>query len=137
MYRFLPILAEKRGFKTKEVKCLHHQEQGKTGFYSLFDYLTRLIDILTLYFNTRYSRKPLRFFSSIGIALLSIGLGTTAYPFIQRLFMGHPIGNRPVLFLGIFLMVMGVLVASAGLLGEIITFTYGRQKKEYAIEKVI
>jgi hypothetical protein len=137
MYRFLPILAGQKGFKTKEVKCQHHQEPEKILFFSVSDYVTRLIDIFTLYFNTRFAKKPLRFFSAIGMAFLLIGLFITVYVFVQKIFMGYPVGNRPILLLSIFFMVLGVQAASVGLLGEIIAFTHGRHKKEYTIEKVI
>jgi hypothetical protein len=137
MYRFLPIIAARKGFKTKEAKCEHYQERGKTGFYTLSDYITRLIDIFTLYFNTRFTRKPLRFFSAIGLGFLLGGLLITSYVFLQKFLMGYPIGDRPILLLAIFLMVLGIQTATVGLLGEIITFTRGRHKKEYSIAKII
>jgi len=137
MYRFLPIVASQKGFKNKEVKCGHYQERGKMGFYGLSEYITRLIDIFTLYFNTRFTRKPLRFFSALGSIFLVAGLLITAYIFAQRIFMGQLIGDRPILLLAIFFMVLGVQAASVGLLGEIIAFTRGRLKKEYTIEKEI
>ncbi|MCG2777042.1 MAG: glycosyltransferase [Desulfobacterales bacterium] len=139
MYRFLPILAERRGFKVKEIKCEHYQQFGigKSGFYSLSHYFTTFIDILTLYFNTRFSRKPLRFFSAIGLIFLLAGLIITAYVFAEKFLMGYPVGGRPLLLLAILFMVLGVQAASVGLLGEIIAFTHGRNKKEYTIEKTI
>jgi hypothetical protein len=139
MYRFLPILAEKKGFKTKEVKCEHYQQLGigKTGFYSLSHYFTTFIDIFTLCFNTRFSRKPLRFFSFIGLIFLLTGLLIAASIFAQKIFFGYPVGNRPFLLLAIFFMVLGIQAASVGLLGEIIAFTHGRHRKEYTIEKII
>lgn len=137
MYRFLPVVAAQKGFKTKEIKCQHFQERGKTGFYNLSDYVTRLIDIFTLFFNTRFIKKPLRFFSAIGMGFLLVGLFIAAYVITQKFFLGHPVGNRPALLLAIFFMVLGVQAASVGLLGEIIAFTHGRHKKEYTIEKVI
>ena len=139
MYRFLPILAERRGFKAKEIKCEHSNQLGigKSGFYSLSHYFTTFIDILTLYFNTRFSRKPLRFFSAIGLVFLSAGLISTAYVFAERFLMGYPVGGRPLLLLAILFMVLGVQAASVGLLGEIIAFTHGRQRKEYTIEKIL
>jgi hypothetical protein len=139
MYRFLPILAEKKGFKTKEIKCDHYQQRGvgKSGFYSLSHYFNTFIDILTLYFNTRFSRKPLRFFSAIGLIFLIGGLLITAYIFAERFFLGYPIGSRSSLLLAIVLMVLGVQAASVGLLGEIIAFAHGRHRKEYTIEKII
>ncbi|MBW2166262.1 MAG: glycosyltransferase [Deltaproteobacteria bacterium] len=137
MYRFLPIVAAQKGFKTKEIKCQHFQERGETGFYALSDYVTRLIDIFTIFFNTRFIKKPLRFFSSVGLGSLLIGLFITFYVFVEKFFMGHPVGDRPALLLAIFFIVLGVQAASVGLLGEIITFTQGRHKKEYTIEKKI
>ncbi len=137
MYRFLSIVAARKGFKSKEVKCEHYQERGRTGFYSLPAYVERIIDIFTLYFNTRFTRKPLRFFSGLGAVFLVIGLLITSYVFVQKIFMGLPIGDRPLLLLAILFMVLGVQAASVGLLGEIIAFTHGRSSKEYNIEKQI
>jgi len=137
MYRFLPVVAEQKGFKTKEVECEHLEERGKTGFYSISEYVGRILDIFTLYFNTRFTRKPLRFFSAIGLSFILTGLITMAYLFVERFFFDLPIGNRPFLMLAIIAVIVGAQVASVGLLGEIITFTHVRQKKEYTIEKII
>lgn len=137
MYRFLPVFAERRGFEVKEIKCQHYQERGQTGFYGLSSYVTRLIDIFTLFFNTRFTKKPLRFFSSIGLGSLITGLFITFYVFVERFFLGHPIGDRPILLLALFFMALGVQVGSVGLLGEIIAFVHGRQMKEYTVEKLI
>ena len=137
MYRFLPILAAQKGFKNKEIKCDHYQKRGKTGFYGMSEYLIRLIDICTLYFNTRFTRKPLRFFSALGAIFLAFGFLITCYVFAQKIFMSYPVGGRPVLLLAILFMVLGVQAASVGLLGEIIAFAHGRQREEYTIEKTI
>lgn len=137
MYRFLPILAAQKGFKFKEIKCGHCQEHGKTGFYSLSEYISRILDIITLYFNIRFTKKPLRFFSTIGLIFLAMGLLIISYVFFQKIFLNYPIGGRAVLLLAILFMMLGVQAASAGLLGEIVTFVHGRQKKEYTIEKKI
>ncbi len=137
MYRFLPIVAAKQGFTNKEVACEHHQERGKTGFYGPFDYFSRILDIATLYFNTRFLRKPLRFFNLLGSIFLLSGVVITCYVFLQKIFTGHPIGGRPILLLAILSMVLGVQAASVGLLGEIIAFIQGRRIKEYNIDKII
>lgn len=137
MFRFLPVLAGARGFTVCELPVAHKQERGKTGFYPLSDYFGRLLDIFTLFFNTRFTRKPLRFFSITGGAFIAIGLLTLAMLLVQRAFFGILIGNRPLLFVSLWIMILGILISSAGLLGEIIAFTNGRHKKEYVIEKVI
>ncbi|MGV7223215.1 MAG: glycosyltransferase [Nitrospinales bacterium] len=138
MYRYLPILAIQKGFRIKEVRCEHYQEYGgKTGLSNLREYLTRAVDMLTIYFNIRFLRKPLRFFSAIGMFFLLFGIFLGGFIFIERFTMGALAGNRPLLLLAIFLMVMGVQIASVGLLGEIVAFTRGRNKKDYTIEKII
>jgi hypothetical protein len=138
MYRYLPILAAQKGFKIKEVECEHYQEYGgKSGIANIPEYFTRVIDIITLYFNTRFTRKPLRFFSTIGMLFLGLGLFILFYVFAEKLLFGQSIGDRPILLLSILLMVVGIQTASVGLLGEIIAFTHGRTKKEYTIEEII
>ena len=73
MYRFLPILSDQKGFKTKEIKCEHYQQHGKSTYYGLAHYINIFIDIFTLYFNTWFTKKPLRFFSAIGVVLIFHG----------------------------------------------------------------
>jgi hypothetical protein len=137
MYRFLPILAAQKGFKVKEVKCKHFHWRGKTGFVGLSDYVERFADIFTLYFLTRFARKPLRFFSLFGLVFLGIGLAIITFMFAERIILGEGLGARPSFLVGMFLLVLGVQVASTGLLGEIIAFTHGRQRPQYTIEKQI
>jgi glycosyltransferase involved in cell wall biosynthesis len=137
LYRFLPILAQQRGYRVREVPCAHYQELGKTGLYSFSEYMGRLIDIGTLYFNTRFSRKPLRFFSTIGAGLVTTGGLITLWVFVRKILFDVSIGNSVELLTAIILMVAGIGMAGLGLLGEIIAFTYGRQRKEYTIEKII
>lgn len=137
LYRFMPIVADSKGFRYREIGCDHFQEHGKIGFYGLTIYFSRLVDVLTLYFNTRFTRKPLRFFSSIGALFFTIGLLGFTYVFLQKIFLGIPIGGRPDLLLSILFAVIGIQSATLGLLGEIIAFAYGRLRKEYTIEKII
>ena len=137
VFRFLPVLASAKGFKVKEVPVEHLQERGKTGFYSFSEYTNRFLDIFTTFFNTRFSRKPLRFFSFVGIGFIGVGVLLMAIVFFERFYLDIPVGNRPMFFGALMLMILGVLVSGAGLLGEIIAFTYGRHKKQYVIEKKI
>jgi hypothetical protein len=137
MYRFLPILAQNKGYRVREVVCAHEQERGKTGFYSFSEYLERMVDIGTLYFNTRFSRKPLRFFSAIGAGLMAAGGLITFWVLIQKVLYQSSLGDSLELMTAVILMVAGVATAGLGLLGEIIAFTHGRQLKEYTVEKVI
>jgi len=137
LYPYLSVLAEMKGYKTTEIKCDHYMDHGKTGLYGVSMYFNRIVEILTLYFNTRFTRKPLRFFSAIGVCFLLIGGAITGYVFIDKMFFGNPIGDRPLLLLAILFTVIGIQAASVGLLGEIIAFIHGRHRKEYSIRKII
>lgn len=137
MYRFLPVLASKKGFQTKEVLCEHYQERGKEGLYNLSEYFERLVDVLTLFFHTRFVRKPLRFFSILGAFSTAIGSAALLYIGGQKIFLGYPIGGRPVLLMALLCVIFGIQITSAGLLGEIIAFTHSRLKKEYNIDEII
>ena len=135
MYRFLPILAERKGYKNKEVLCGHHQERGQTGFYRFSEYLSRLVDLFTIFFTTRFAWKPLRFFSAVGATFVLGGLGLLTYVLLEKLVQGVPIGQRPLVLLGLLLAMVGIQAAGIGLLGEIVIFTYGRSRPQYDIEK--
>jgi len=135
-FRFLPILAHRQGFRVKEVQVRHVKEMGKTGIYGLGSYVRRLIDILTLFFLVKFTKKPLRFFGLIGTALFGVGFLINVYLTVVRI-MGNPIGNRPMLLLGVLLMVVGIQTFSIGLVGEIIIFTHAKEIKEYNIEQFL
>ena len=137
MYRFLPILAEQKGYKNEEIPCEHFQQRSKSGVHALSQYFNVIIDLIILYFNTQFSRKPLRFFSILGVFLTLIGVLFLGVVFFQKLVMDNPIGGRPALLLSIFFAVTGAQVACVGLLGEIIAFTQGRTTKEYSVETEI
>lgn len=137
MYRFLPILAERRGFKYKEVNCEHFRERVSASVYSIYEYLNRIVDLLLIYFNVRFAWKPLRFFSAVGSIFMVIGLAIVMYVFLQKIFSDIPMGERRELLLGLLFAVWGVLAASVGLLGEIIAFNQSRFRHDYIIEKEI
>ncbi len=137
MYRFLPILAERKGYKNKEIPCDHFQQRGSSGIHAFSRYFNVMIDLIILYFNTWFSRKPLRFFSLLGLSLFLVGTICLGIIFIQRLVLEYPIGDRSLLMLSVFFAVTGAQVASVGLLGEIIAFTQGRTTKEYSVETEI
>jgi len=137
MFRYLPIIAGKYGFKTLEIPCKHLGEQGKKGIYDLQTYVARLVDLFTLFFNIHYARKPLRFFSTVGAILFISGIMVVSLAFLEKIFMGHSIGDSSILIIAMLLMVAGAQSGSTGLLGEVIIFSFGRAKTDYRIEKII
>jgi hypothetical protein len=136
MFRFLPIVAAQKGYRYNEIPCRHYQEKGPTGFYGLSTYAERVFDILTLYFITRFSRKPLRFFSLIGSFFFTAGGITFFIVLIRRTIFDYQLGDSMALLTALLCMVLGIQTIGIGLLGEIIAFTYGRLKPAYSVEKV-
>ncbi|WDP90769.1 MAG: hypothetical protein HUN04_14100 [Desulfobacter sp.] len=137
MYRFLPLVAAKNGFVLKEIEVAHHKEMGKTGFYNISEYMMRILDIFSLIFLLEYTKKPFRFFSIIGIAFLSVGGIFISITIFEKLFLSGSLGNNLFLLTGFLFISVGLQSAGTGLLGEIITFTHGRKKKEYMVDKVV
>lgn len=134
LHRFLPVLAHCQGFKIGEIKVNHRQRfSGKTKFGAK-RFTNGLMDMLTVIILTKYIRKPGHFFGSLG--LLSSFLGTLFCGYLTVLwFIGQrPIGNRPLLFLGILLIIIGVQLISMGLLGELII--QKTKKQNYNIKQI-
>jgi hypothetical protein len=136
-HRFLPLLTRHRGFRVKEVEAPQTQQDTFQSHLSLRKAMNRLLDLVAVFFLTRFTRKPLRFFGATGLASLVGGGGITVYLTIQRLFMGVPLKNKPMLLLGILLIVLGTLLFAIGLIGEMVIFTNSKDMKEYITEEVI
>ncbi len=133
---FLPILADRRGFKVGDEKI--EQLPGKFRQSKYFtEYIQRLLDIVTVFFLTNYSKKPLHFLGFIGLIFTLFGAGMNLYLFFYRIFQFGPIAGRPLLLLGALLLVIGIQMISIGLIGEMIIFTHAKEIKEYAIEEVL
>jgi FemAB-related protein (PEP-CTERM system-associated) len=137
LYRFLPVLAHRRGFRVVEVKVRHREEKGRAGFYGIGVYLRRLLDILAITFLTRFTQKPLRFFGMLGLVSLVVGLALVAGPLWEKFFGEGGILQRPVFVLGVILIAFAVQLVGFGLVGEIIIFTQARNLREYRIAEVV
>lgn len=134
LHRFLPLLAYQRGFRVAEVDIPQHPADGRTRIYRPGIYLRRLLDILTLVFLFKFTKKPLRFFGLIGAGAFGGGFLISLVLAIQKILGLTALADRPLLILGVLLMVLGVQIGSIGLLGEIIVFTHAKKIKDYAIE---
>jgi hypothetical protein len=137
MYRYFPALAAQKGFKIREIECDQSEKARKIRYYKMRVYLDRFVEILNLFFSTRFSRKPLRFFNLIGASLMVVGLVALIYVGIQKVIFNVPIGARPLLIVGMIGLVGGTQIAGFGLLGEILSFVHGRFHSEYTIEEII
>jgi len=133
---FLPLLAWQKGFEVTEAPIEQLPGSFRQSRY-LSEYLQRLLDIITVIFLTKYSKKPLHFLGFFGLIFALIGAGMNLYLFIYRILGMGPIAGRPLLLLGAMLLVIGIQMISIGLIGEMIIFTHARESKEYNIETVI
>jgi glycosyltransferase involved in cell wall biosynthesis len=136
-HRFLPILADRQGFTVEEVDLPQSPKDRFRGRYRLRDYLHRLLDIVTLFFLVRFTKKPLRFFGMVGSTASVFGGLVVLVVVFQRLFFAMPLADRPALLLGSLLLVLGVQVFALGLIGELIIFTHAGNLKEYKIAEII
>jgi len=121
LHRYIPMLAKKEGFTriTEKVVKHHPRKYGKTKF-GLSRFMNGFLDLVTISFVQKYLQRPMHFFGTLGVLLLLIGSGINIYIAYIKLVLGKAIGDRPLLFLGILLMVLGVQLFSTGLLGEMI-----------------
>ncbi len=126
MHRYTPVLAAQQGFSVGE-KVVHHRPRiyGKTK-YGIARFFRGYSDLLTVLFLHRYSYRPLHFFGGIGTFLAFIGFGISVYMTVLW-FGGESIGSRPLLLLGVLLLVVGFQFISLGLLGEMVLKLSGRK----------
>lgn len=136
LHRFFPLLAYRQGFKVVEVPVRQSPRDSGRRIYGPGVYLRRLLDILTLFFIFKFTKRPLRFFGLVGSGLFGTGSIITGYLGLYRVLGYGAIGNRPLLILGVLLIVLGIQLFSIGLLGEIIIFTHAGQIKDYEIEEI-
>lgn len=137
LHRFFPLLAYQRGFKIAELPVRQSQHDRKSRFHPPGVYLRRLLDILTLFFLFKFTRKPLRFFGLLGSGLSGVGGLTLAYLALYKFLGFGGIAGRPLLIFGVLLVVLGVQLFSIGLLGEIIIFTHASETKDYQVKEVL
>lgn len=132
---FLPILAHDRGFRIEAVDVAMRQSASPHARFG--SQLRLLSDTIALFFVLKFVRKPLRFFGAIGLPLLLAGLLFTGALAVGRLFFEMPLADRPILILGVLLIVLGIQVIALGLIGEIIIFASGKRTREYTVEKIL
>jgi glycosyltransferase involved in cell wall biosynthesis len=137
LHRFLPVMAHRQGFRVIELDVTQSEKDIHQRIYAPGLYVRRLLDLLTIFFLIKFTKKPLRFFGLVGTTLFSVGLITSLYLIGERLFLGISLADRPALILSSLLVVLGVQIIAIGLIGEIIIFTHAKDLKEYKIDKII
>ena len=137
LHRFIPVLAFLKGFRIAEVKVIHRPRRIGQSKYGGIGRLGRgVLDFLIVIFLTTYLKRPLHLFGTAGIAVFLAGFVINTYLAIIWL-LGHAIGTRPLLLLGILSMLLGLQIISTGLLGEMLRNLTFRPEEEYSIRRVL
>ncbi len=136
MHRFIPLLLAQKGFVITEISVDHATRRFGKSKYGISKLWKDLPDIFTMIFLTKYSQCPLHFFAPIGGMLFIIGFIILAYLTIIH-FQGYAIGRRPLLFLGMLLVLSSLQVIFTGFLADLIINISKNQHSEYQDESVL
>lgn len=120
MHRYIPALAHSLGFKVGEIAVQHRARQFGKSKYGIERYLRGFFDLMTVKMVTQYVKSPLYLFGRIGLLSTLAGTIITVYLALLKLFWGMPLSNRPLLFLGMLLILGGLQFISLGLISELI-----------------
>ena len=124
MHRYIPVLAKNAGFfKISEKEVKHHPRKfGKTK-YGADRFIKGFLDLVTLSFVQRFGKRPMHFFGLIGTIMVLSGLIISIYIGYDKLFLnktGRLITERPLFYISLVTMLMGLIFFIAGFLGELI-----------------
>jgi glycosyltransferase involved in cell wall biosynthesis len=119
LYRYIPVLAANEGFRVRELAVNHRPRRYGRSKYGLERYVRGFLDLLTILFIGRFRHRPMHLFGGLGLVTTLGGLGISAYMAALRL-TGHGIGGRPLLLLGVLMIVVGIQLFTIGLVSEMI-----------------
>ncbi|MCH7620193.1 MAG: glycosyltransferase family 2 protein, partial [Candidatus Marinimicrobia bacterium] len=134
LHRYIPVLAKWAGFRVGELVVNHRSRKYGSTKFGASRFFKGFLDLLTVMFLGKYNKNPLHFFGILGGVLFFIGLLINGYLTYQW-FGGIWIGNRPILFLGILMMIVGIQFISLGLLAEMIAA--GKDRENYSVSEKI
>ncbi|MGH8315501.1 MAG: glycosyltransferase [Steroidobacterales bacterium] len=135
-HRFLAVLADRQGFRVREVDVRQSPKDRRHGVYGPRDYARSFLDLFTVFFLVRFTKKPLRFFGMVGVTTFAIGAVLVIWLVVEKVFFAQGLATRPALLLSSLLVVLGLQLFALGLLGELIIFTHARSIKDYKVERV-
>jgi len=143
MHRYIPVLAANAGFRRITEKEVQHQARPYgTSKFGTERFIRGFLDLITLWFVSRFGGRPMHFFGAVGTLMFIVGflsalwLGISKLIDVARGIYGHLITNNPWFFIALTMMIMGTLLFIAGFLGEMIIRT-NREHKNYNIDEVI
>ncbi|MEW6115909.1 MAG: glycosyltransferase family 2 protein [Nitrospirota bacterium] len=138
MHRFIPAVASWYGVRISEIETTHHPRLRGKSKYGISRTIKVLLDLITVKFLQSFSTKPMQFFGPMGVLFGLSGVAISLYLSLDKLFRGVNIGGRPLLLLGVLLIIVGVQFVGMGLLGEMLVRVYHESQKKpiYAIKKI-
>lgn len=136
MHRFIPALVSDQGGKVTELAVTHHPRRRGSSKYGLARTLWVVLDLLTVKFLSSYATRPSHLFGFLGLIATLLGGAILVGLGLEKLLLHHSIGNRPLLLLGILLIVVGVQSVFMGLIGELLARTYheSQEKPIYVVK---
>ena len=138
MHRYIPVLAKWEGYDQIGEKVVHHRarQYGRTKF-GLERYIRGFLDLISVVFLTRFAARPLHFFGTLGSLAFLGGLLISLYLSIDKLILGNPIGDRPLLLFGVLLIIVGTQLFCTGLLGDMIIRRRMEDRASYQITEAV
>lgn len=139
MHRFIPAVASWYGVRISEIETTHHPRVRGKSKYGISRTIKVLLDLITVKFLQSFSTKPIQFFGPLGLLFSLSGMGISLFLTIEKIFRGINIGGRPLLLLGVLLIIVGIQFVGMGLLGEMLVRVYHESQKKpiYAIKKIL
>jgi glycosyltransferase involved in cell wall biosynthesis len=133
MHRFIPLLAHDQGFSVTEVAVEHDIRRYGKSKYGFSKIWKDLPDMFTMLFLSKYSKRPMHFFGIVGGIFVLIGIIILGYLSLLH-FQGTAIGNRPLLFLGVLLVISGFQLFFTGFLADLIINISQKKNREYFLK---
>jgi glycosyltransferase involved in cell wall biosynthesis len=128
LFRYIPVFAAWEGFRVTEVGVHHHPRKHGASRYGLERILRGFFDLISITFLTKYSKRPMHLFGAIGLLMGFTGVAINLYLTVLW-FLGHKIGDRPLLLFGSILIVLGLQFFSMGFIGEYLTYLNQKRMK--------
>jgi len=137
MHRYIPAVLAWRGYRVGEIKIKHHKRIHGKSKYGGIRLFRGLMDLINFKFWAGYSTRPLHFFGGVGLSLFLIGFIISFYLLTLKIFYHESLSDRPLLLLGILMILVGLQIFLTGFMAEMVVRSYYSKRKAYIIKEKI